>query len=1074
MSGYRKRHALSTNNNELSRPQTIQEALNKALRKGAPAVAACALIIQPQAFAQDSADSSEVEEIVVTGIRQSLQTSQDIKKNAEIFVDSVTAEDIGALPDRSVTEALQRIPGVSINRFSGTNDPDHFSIEGSGVVVRGLNQVRSELNGRDTFSANNGRFLSFADVPPELMGGVDVYKNQSADMIEGGLAGTVNLKTRVPFDSPGQTISFSAEANYGDFIEKWTPTGSALYSNRWDTAAGEFGILANVVYSQLKSRSDGVQASSFQQRPGRIPGDPSADELWFPSGAAFRTQDYDRERFGTAFAAQWESNDDTMLATLQFLRSDAQTAWTEHAVEIATDVVEQNTRASFPRAGTSFEFDSNGLFLNGEITGLTGWRADQWGENRSPMMGLPSNNIARGVDQQYVTSDYGFNFKWRPNERWAMNFDVQHVESTVENLDMTIWGASFQDVALDLRQGMPRIRFLPASQTIMTAEDCAAIAAPNDGWNPACPVYFSGDHNNFQDPYNSFWRAAMDHAEDSEGEEDAIKLDLERSFEDAGWIKAVRAGVRHAERDQTTRYSTYNWGVLSEIWGSDGPVWFDDPVDGVPGGSEGQPTSLGTELFTFNNFMRGKVPVPAVLPFYAGGLSGRAHYDEMVAFALNIAGEWQLNEGGSNNWEPLADPRRGDHVAEGSMFLPNEINVTSEETDALYAMIRFGDDFGSGQSFSGNVGVRWVRTDFAADGTIGYAPATLPTEADCVPDPMNPTGGLPVFCDVPLAERERARRFATGGSDPVVVKHTYENWLPSFNLKINVSDEVLLRFGFSKAIARPDLGLTRSFYNITSRELQGQWLGFQAATGNARLKPTRATQYDASVEWYFAPVGSLTVSVFYKELKDVLTNGISLVPITNGGETYDVYTVSPVNADGTGRVKGFEVGYQQFYDFLPGFWSGFGINANYTYIDSSGVEQNTLSNTTASPAGTEANIDTSLLPLQGLSRDNVNFALIYEKGKLSTRLAYNWRSRFLLTTRDVITPFAPIFNEQTGQLDGTILYSLTDNVKIGLQGVNLTNEITKTTQVLNDQLLTAGRSWFMNDRRYSLILRATF
>src|SRR5690606_34151692 len=186
-------------------------------------------------------------------------------------------------------------------------------------------------------------------------------------------------------------------------------------------------------------------------------------------------------------------------------------------------------------------------------------------DQRAPMVGLPSNNIARGVDQKYVTTDYGFNFKWRPNENWATNFDVQHVESTVENLDMTIWGASFQDVALDLRRGMPRITFLPPTQTLMSAADCEALANAN-GWNTACPTYFSGDHASFQDPYNSFWRAAMDHAEDSEGEEDAIKFDIERSFDNAGWLKAVRAGVRHAERDQTTRYSTYNWGVLSEIW----------------------------------------------------------------------------------------------------------------------------------------------------------------------------------------------------------------------------------------------------------------------------------------------------------------------------------------------------------------------------------------------------------------------------------------------------------------------------------------------------------------------------
>ena len=145
---------------------------------------------EPKESAAPKTENAEtnLQEITVTGLRRSLETAQEIKKNAEVFVDSITAEDIGALPDRSVTEALQRVPGVSISRFAAGADPDHFSIEGSGVVVRGLPQVRSELNGRDTFSANAGRFLSFSDVAPELLGGVDVYKNQSADLIEGGLA----------------------------------------------------------------------------------------------------------------------------------------------------------------------------------------------------------------------------------------------------------------------------------------------------------------------------------------------------------------------------------------------------------------------------------------------------------------------------------------------------------------------------------------------------------------------------------------------------------------------------------------------------------------------------------------------------------------------------------------------------------------------------------------------------------------------------------------------------------------------------------------------------------------------
>jgi outer membrane receptor protein involved in Fe transport len=152
--------------------------------------------VTTQQAAQEDEDAADpqagIEVIQVQGIRSSLRSSQAIRRDSEVVVDAITAEDIGALPDRSVTEALQRVPGVSIDRFRAGVDPDHFSIEGSGVVVRGLTWVRSELNGRDTFSANNGRVLSFSDVPSELMGGVDVYKSPSADLIEGGISGTIN------------------------------------------------------------------------------------------------------------------------------------------------------------------------------------------------------------------------------------------------------------------------------------------------------------------------------------------------------------------------------------------------------------------------------------------------------------------------------------------------------------------------------------------------------------------------------------------------------------------------------------------------------------------------------------------------------------------------------------------------------------------------------------------------------------------------------------------------------------------------------------------------------------------
>src|SRR5690606_31337316 len=179
---------------------------NRSFRRSAIALAVAALCsaplhaqqAEPAEPAQDEATTLDA--VVVSGIRGSVYRAQDIKREADTFVDSVTALDIGALPDRSVTETLSRIPGVTIDRFLSVGDPEHVSAEGGGVPVRGLTQVRSELNGRDSFSASGGRALSFQDVPSELMAGVDVYKNQTAEMIEGGLGGTVDLRTFMPLD----------------------------------------------------------------------------------------------------------------------------------------------------------------------------------------------------------------------------------------------------------------------------------------------------------------------------------------------------------------------------------------------------------------------------------------------------------------------------------------------------------------------------------------------------------------------------------------------------------------------------------------------------------------------------------------------------------------------------------------------------------------------------------------------------------------------------------------------------------------------------------------------------------
>ncbi len=1059
----------------------------------------------PEQAADDQADSGEDNVIVVTGFRESLQGAQAIKKNSDVVVDSITAEDIGALPDRSVTEALQRIPGVTINHFAAGVDPDHFATEGSGVVVRGLSYVGSRFNGREAFSAGNGAGLNFADVPSELLGGVDVFKTPSADMIEGGIGGIVNLRTRLPLDEKDMVIAGSLEINYGDFVDKSSPTVSVLASKKWDTGIGEFGLLGSFSYSQLFSRADRIAVSSFRPRTlysdgtrnDVIPftGATAQGSVLFPRGAVLGTQEFNRERYGYSAAAQWRSTDGTLEATAQFIRSDARQTWGERVIEITTDNVASNgdSRAV---AGTSLNFDDSGLFESGFITGPTGWRADQTTSDvRTPVLGLQSNNIDRHRSDKGVTSDYSAHIQWTPSDRFALSADYQHVDSSTKVIDNSFYASTYQDAFLQLNgNDLPTVRFQPPQNCVDPA--CPGPVGSNGGTigfnDDDHPSYYGPGHMSYLDPYNSFSRAAMDHFEDSKGNQDSFRIDGELSFPESGFLKSIKGGARYSDTQQTARFSIYNWGVLSEQWGNDGPVWLSDNVDGIPGGNGGSPTG-GFEPFNFPNFFRGSAGDPLQGQprlFYAG--DSVKNYDEYVAFAGQIAREWQgtstcadgrvVNAG----WNAVGD-RCGN--LPGSIYQPGEVNPQSTKNYAGYLLGRFDTDFSNGWNLSGNIGVRYTRTERESLGFQQFAnnAGSIPSEADCAAVQGTPAG----FCTFTPAVRQSARNFlSNGGLVPNNAKLSYDYWLPSFNARLQVGGGLQFRAGYFKGVFDPQFGYTRNYFNVQGLDAApnvdpatGNTTGtFRVQStltaGNPYLVPTEADNYDLTAEYYFGNVGQLTVSAFYKVLRNVVTNDTQTIQLINNGETFPAVVTTPVNSDQVGKVKGFEVAYQQTYDFLPSFLSGLGLQATYTFVDSSGVPQTTLSATDPDvAAGLQSAIPGENFPLQGLSRHTVNVTPFLDIGPLSLRASYNWRSRYLVTIRDVITPFDPIFQRAYGQLDASVSVNVGDHFKIGAQGVNPLNSTTKTEAAVldgNGDIAYVPRQWYSADRRFTIFTRLSF
>lgn len=1146
-------------------------------------------------FAQDTNEETsggssevEIEEVVVQGTRLSLETAQDIKRDADTFVDAISASDIGGLPDRSVLEALQRVPGISIERFAASNDPDHFGVEGSGAVVRGMTQTRSEFNGRDSFTADSGRGLSFQDVPPELMKTVKVFKNQTADMIEGGIAGTVSLITRKPFDTDGMQLSFSADVTYGDMAEETTPTLSGLFSNRWDTRAGEFGFLVNITQSKLEASSHGIQTDKYELRGlddvfidanTTIPGfdlaspyiydgsfgrgvvdrqprtypdsaksqlfciDPSAANAppncvnqgaLVPAGSNVSMKQDTRERKGFAAAVQWQSPDETLLMSMQFLRSDATLAWTENAVRNQADY-NSPTQWHQPYKGDTFPdieygFDDGGAFTHGTLTNIaTGWRG---GGNRVPSsadhFGIRYTSDTRYQIKHTLVEDTSFNLIWTPSDKFSLEADVQYIEAETEDDAYQLMYGTHMNQTYDVRSSTPSLTVHNPWHLVSDQERNSYLNADTPSpawWGEPGDSYFSQPSS-----YANY--AAMDHLEYSNGESVAARLDASYFF-DNGPITKVMAGIRRSERQQIVRDSAYNWGALQPFWQDNGGFLDSDAYPEKIVVGQGQVVDR-TDAVDWSDFYRGGVLTldsPDQIFLHPGSELTKAYSSWTDVFRAET-------ESDCNDWRPLAGRIDKEAFDENDNclnqrrselngpFLDREITDSTEINNSFY--IRADFEFDTNIRIAGNLGVRVFSLESESDGNVVYpdlrpgrrAPSDFnantfnPLDRALYP---NPATDLPydLFDDSSafLGDKnnflpQRLKDFATGDYTEDLAAQRYTETLPSLNIKAELSDDLIARFAVSKAIALPDIGDMRNYTNISASQLQNSVLAnvfnddyprpegvdadeeeqsivdvntislasWTAKAGNPFLKPMESKQLDLSLEWYFAKGSSLIGSVFYKDLNNFFFEGIVNRSFTNPstGAT-EVVAVTAKQNGGEGEMKGMELSYQQFYDMLPSPFDGLGTQINYSYIQASGVPNPGVSDEEAEfiDGGFGANETSSEeLGLEGQSDHTANLILMYQKAGIDARIAYNWRSEYLLTSYDVISKM-PVYTDAAGYMDASIFYNITDQIKIGVQGVNLLNTETKTFQLV-DATRKLGRSWFVNDRRYSLVVRATF
>lgn len=872
-------------------------------------------------------DSQTMETVVVSGMRASLETAMNLKKNSTAIVDSIVAEDIGKFPDLNVTDALQHITGVQVTRDLGEG--------GSAIAIRGLQQIQTTLNGQEVMTAGGGRTLNLQDLPAELVSGLDVYKTPTSNMLEGGLGGLVDVRTARPFDYSGMKLSTDVRFAYADLAGAVTPQASALFSDRFETSIGEVGFLLNASFQKRAFHQANDTANTPSYNTYGIPG----STLNATTGFYNPIIDGHRDRFGLNGSVQWRptSNLD-FYADANFLKFST---YQNQYVYYFTLPGSSSTGSTANPVVNQFSWAVPGSFsvFPGTLDPMKGAYT-----TTSPAA-FPFLFQTQGVsrDTTDMTQNYVVGGNYNSGKLTASG-NVQYVRGR-SNLFYTSLGtgAQFTSMTFDNSTSIPSFSFSGGKFADLSSYYFGkAAAAPDPVYSKVNPTWGSLAYNE-----NEYYATQL-----------ASKLDAQY---EANWgpIKEIDAGVRYVVRDNSflpIRYSATPTGVIS--------------ATNIP--------DLMTQYSRtgFNGTISGYV-LPTT--FWA------ADPKALRANLTNVRNVMGLTS------VPAVDPK--------SVYSQSE-RVTS-----------------------------------------GYLQAKLETEL-LVPITGTVGGRIMNVNTAILGYRSNLVNGVVNGVTALNAHTTRTNFLPAANFTAHLSDDVKLRAAFSKTLNLPSFSSMAPGLTLVPGNNTG-------SGGNPDLKPMQATSYDVSLEYYFGRADSVYIALFDKEIKNYWATRATNMNID--GVDWAITTTG--NAD-QGQARGLEIGYTQWYDFLPGLLSGLGLQANYTYVDSSAP---------SSVVGLST-------PLAQLSRHSANLIGMYEKGPINVRVAYNWRSSYYNSLYYATGQFAGLaanYTKSYGWLDASLGYDVNENMTVSLEGSNLLH-----TRI-DGYATTTTRpgSTTVNDRQFIVALR---
>jgi len=284
----------------------------KTAAPGAQAASSASTTVAAQKDPRKTLSPAVLQEVVVSGIRASMESALNIQRFSNTIVDAIVASQIGKLPDVTAIDALQRIPGIQVSRQLGEGGGTvniGGSVINSGYEIRGLPYAETTLNGRAVFSAQGDRALNLEDIPSALLAGIEVYKDPTASLLAGGLAGTVNLITHKPFDFHGPELDVSAGETYGSMIGTAKPNFNVLGSDLWRTGVGKVGALLDISYHDRAYREDGITTNSIATNNSAVP----SKTIVYTPGVYNTMFVGDRRRIGVDGVLQWQPTRDFQM-----------------------------------------------------------------------------------------------------------------------------------------------------------------------------------------------------------------------------------------------------------------------------------------------------------------------------------------------------------------------------------------------------------------------------------------------------------------------------------------------------------------------------------------------------------------------------------------------------------------------------------------------------------------------------------------------------------------------------------------------------------------------------------------